>query len=120
MHRCVGARFNRLTLLGLYFPVMEAKRPVFAFLKALPRQYLKKERPPPLTVATYIERSSRGAHGQAAHGRHSDAIILADRKSTARHESWRRLSYGKYKHVAPIEADRLCFPNQALEVESLP
>ena len=43
MHRCVGARFNRLTLLGLYFPVMEAKRPVFAFLKALPRQYLKKE-----------------------------------------------------------------------------
>ena len=43
MHRCVGARFNRLTLLGLYFPVMEAKRHVFAFLKALPRQYLKKE-----------------------------------------------------------------------------
>ena len=41
--RCVGARFERLTLLGLYFPVMEAKRPVFAFLKALPRKYLQKE-----------------------------------------------------------------------------
>jgi exodeoxyribonuclease III len=27
-HRCVGARFEQLTLLGLYFPVMEAKRPV--------------------------------------------------------------------------------------------
>ena len=42
-HRCVGARFERLTLLGLYFPVMEAKRPVFAFLKSLPRKYLQKE-----------------------------------------------------------------------------
>jgi exodeoxyribonuclease III len=42
-HRCVGARFNGLTLLGLYFPIMEAKRPVFAFLKALPHEYLKKE-----------------------------------------------------------------------------
>ena len=42
-HRCVGARFEQLTLFGLYFPVMEAKRPVFAFLKALPRKYLQKE-----------------------------------------------------------------------------
>jgi len=42
-HRCVGARFGQFTLFGVYFPVMEAKRPVFAFLKSLPKEYLRRE-----------------------------------------------------------------------------
>jgi exodeoxyribonuclease III len=59
-HRRVGARFNGLTLLGLYFPVMEAKRPVFAFLKTLPREYLVKESLiiGDLNTGSHVERES--------------------------------------------------------------
>jgi exodeoxyribonuclease-3 len=39
--RCVGGRFDRLTVLGFYFAVMEAKRPAFEFIKRLPKAMLK-------------------------------------------------------------------------------
>jgi hypothetical protein len=45
---------------------------------------------PPITVAAYIEMPStpgRAAHGQTAHGGDPDAVFLAHRKRSARHES---------------------------------
>jgi exodeoxyribonuclease III len=39
--RCVAVRLGRLTLFAVYFAVMEAKRPLFEFLQALPKSLLK-------------------------------------------------------------------------------
>jgi exodeoxyribonuclease-3 len=41
--RCVAARLGSLTIFGFYFAVMEAKRPLFAFIRQLPKTLLKKE-----------------------------------------------------------------------------
>jgi exodeoxyribonuclease III len=41
--RCVAIRVGRLTLLGFYFAVMEAKRPLFNFIKGLPKTFLKSD-----------------------------------------------------------------------------
>jgi exodeoxyribonuclease-3 len=39
--RCVGVKVNGITLLAFYFATMEAKRPVFEFIKRLPKSHLK-------------------------------------------------------------------------------
>ena len=41
--RCVAVKIGRITLLGVYFAVMEAKRPLFQFLQGLPKALLKVE-----------------------------------------------------------------------------
>jgi exodeoxyribonuclease-3 len=42
-HRCVGGRFGKLTVLAWYFATMERKRPLFHFLRGLPKDYLRRE-----------------------------------------------------------------------------
>lgn len=41
--RCIGGKFGRLTILAFYFATMEAKRPVFEFIKRLPKRMLPAE-----------------------------------------------------------------------------
>jgi exodeoxyribonuclease-3 len=41
--RCVVVRLRRLMIFGVYFAVMEKKRPLFEFLQRLPKEYLKRE-----------------------------------------------------------------------------
>jgi exodeoxyribonuclease-3 len=40
--RCVAVQDGGLTVFGFYFAVMEAKRPLFEFIKRLPKSFLKK------------------------------------------------------------------------------
>ncbi len=42
-HRCVAGRFGNLTVHAWYFATMEAKRPLFDFIKALPKDHLRRE-----------------------------------------------------------------------------
>ena len=41
--RCVAVQLGALTLFAFYFAVMEAKRPLFAFIQQLPKTFLKKD-----------------------------------------------------------------------------
>jgi hypothetical protein len=38
--RCIAGRFGRLTILACYFATMEAKRPLFEFIRRLPKKFL--------------------------------------------------------------------------------